>query len=181
MGNENEPQTRSIKEQAEPFDMSPYTSSPLRMEATVEFQGMKPNEVFDILGDPDAITQWYPLAKSVKMYPAEDGNTENDTFTVDFLFFGEVFEEILFWDYPYRYVYQAKGDGFPIKDYIACIEIRDLGEDKGLFTWKIYCNNIEGTQEQIVMPLILPPITSKAMENLSPLINGVAWDVKSYF
>ena len=160
------------------FDIRDFTSAPLRLESKIEFRGRSADEVFEIMGDPQRITDWYLLAKRVKMHPASEG--EDQTFNVEFTFFGDVFEEILFWDAPRRYVYLAQGEDFPIKDYIACIEV-DESEDGGVMTWQIYCDVIEGEHFQRILPAILPAINQASMEKLSELIGGVSCQVDSYF
>ncbi|MBW2369183.1 MAG: SRPBCC family protein [Deltaproteobacteria bacterium] len=165
----------------EDFDISQYTPAPLRMDMTIAFEGKTPAEVFEILGNPELIPEWYILAEKVNVYPPEEGEEESGKFTVDFLFFGEVYEEVLHWDPPHRYVYKAVGEKFPIKDYIALIEVIETEPGKGLLTWRIYCSQIEGRKYQIVMPLILPPINEESIKALSPIIGGTNYEVRSYF
>ena len=131
------------------------------------------------MGDPERITDWYLLAKTVKMYPKGDGEEQN--FNVEFTFFGDVFEEILHWDPPRRYVYLAKGDDFPIKDYVACIEIEQSSADSGTMSWKTYSDVIEGEHFQRILPVMLPAINQASMEKLSGLIGGISCQVDSYF
>jgi hypothetical protein len=163
----------------EEFDIKTYTSATLRMDARIEYRDMSAAEVFDVMGDPQRITDWYLLAKAVKMHPKREG--EEQKFNVEFTFFGDVFEEILHWDPPRRYVYLAKGDDFPIKDYVACIEIEESGPNSGTMSWKIYCDVIEGEHFQRILPAMLPAINEASMENLSKLIGGVSCQVDSYF
>ena len=103
------------------IDLSQYTSAKLRMESVIDYDGHTADQVFGIMGDPERITDWYLLARTVKMHPCEEG--EEQTFNVEFTFFGDVYEEILYWDPPRRYIYQARGDEFPIRDYVAVIEV----------------------------------------------------------
>lgn len=163
----------------EEFDIKAYTSATLRMDARIEYRDMSAAEVFDVMGDPERITDWYLLAKTVKMHPQVSG--EDQTFNVEFTFFGDVFEEILYWDPPRRYVYLAKGDDFPIKDYVACIEVVENPEGGGTMSWKIYSDVIEGEHFQRILPVMLPAINEASMENLSKLIGGVSCHVDSYF
>ena len=162
----------------EAFDISDYTRASLRMDARIEYRGKSAEEVFDIMGDPERITDWYLLAKTVKMHPAVEGEEQN--FNVEFTFFGDVFEEILHWDPPRRYVYLARGEDFPIRDYVACIEVTEQ-PDGGLMSWKIYSDVIEGEHFQRILPVILPAINKASMEKLSELIGGVSCQVDSYF
>lgn len=161
------------------FDIEQYTSATLRMDARIEFQDRSAAEVFEIMGDPERITDWYLLAKTVKMHPVAEG--EEQTFNVEFTFFGDVFEEILHWDPPSRYVYLAKGDDFPIKDYVACIEVTEYPEGGGLMSWKFYSDIIEGEHFQRILPVMLSAINEASMEKLSELIGGVSCHVDSYF
>ena len=101
------------------FDLSPFTRAALRLDARIHYRGHTAAEVFEIMGDPERITDWYLLARQVKMHPQIEG--QEQTFNVEFTFFGDVFEEILHWDPPHRYVYLARGDDFPISDYVAKI------------------------------------------------------------
>jgi hypothetical protein len=161
------------------FDLSPYTSAALRMEGIISYQGHTAEQVFGIMGDPECITDWYLLAKQVKMHPKVEG--QEQTFNVEFTFFGDVFEEILHWDPPRRYVYLAKGPDFPIKDYVSKIEIQETGPDSGVMSWQIYCDDIEGEEMQRILPVILPVINERSMHKLSGLIGGVSCEVNSYF
>ena len=166
------------------FDIRQYTSARLRMDARIRYQGKTAAEVFDIMGDPQRITDWYLLAKTVKMHPKVEG--EEQTFNVEFTFFGDVFEEILHWDPPHRYVYLAKGDDFPMKDYVACIEVEEDRRDGeaalgGTMRWAIYSDVMEGEHFQRILPVMLPAINEASMHKLSGLIGGVECTVDSYF
>ena len=161
------------------FAIADFTPAALKMEAQIHYAGHSAEEVFAILGDPKKIPDWYLLAKDVHIHPAEPG--EEPPFTVEFTFFGPVEEEILHWDPPHRYVYLAKGDGFPIKDYVACIEVEDTGNNEGVMTWRIYCDEIEGEHFQRVLPVMLPAINEASMQRLAPLIGGTRCEVASYF
>ena len=161
------------------FDIAQYTNATLRMNAHIRYQGHSADEVFNIIGDPERITEWYILAKAIKLHPKS--KKENQTFNVEFTFFGDVFEEILHWDPPYRYVYLAKGDKFPIKDYVALIEIMENSPTSGLLCWKVYADIIEGEHFQRVLPVMLPAINEASMHRLSELIGGVECHVESFF
>ncbi len=161
------------------FDIRDFTTATLRMDARIEYRGKSAAEVFDIMGDPERITDWYLLAKSVKMHPKVEG--EEQTFNVEFTFFGDVFEEILHWDPPHRYVYLAKGEDFPIRDYVACIEVTEQSADSGVMSWQIYCDVIEGEHYQRILPVMLPAINEASMHKLSDLVGGVSCIVESDF
>ncbi len=152
------------------FDIKKYTKAPLMMSSVIDFEGYSCQEVFDIMGDPEKIPEWYLLAKEVKIHESVDGG--EPSFNVEFTFFGDVFEEILFWDAPNRYVYQATGKDFPITDYVAEIRVESHGENVGKMTWNIYYSKISGDHFQKILPVILPAINRKSMENLSSLIGG---------
>ncbi len=161
------------------FDIRSYTTAPLRMDARISYSGHSAEEVFDIMGDPERITDWYLLAKQVKLHPKQAD--EEQSFNVEFTFFGDVFEEILHWDPPHRYVYLARGEDFPIKDYVACIEVTAESADRGEMRWAIYCDTIEGEHFQRILPVILPAINEASMKKLSKFIGGVDCHVDSYF
>ena len=161
------------------FNIKEYTQSTLRMTASIDYEGKSPEEVFEILGDPQMIPKWYLLAKEVRMHEARD--EEEASFNVVFTFFGDVYEEVLHWDAPHRYVYLARGDDFPIKDYVAEIRVEESGPGKGTMTWDVYCDVIEGEHFQRIIPIILPPINEASMQKLSVLIGGVNCQVKSFF
>jgi hypothetical protein len=161
------------------FDIHEFTTATLRMDAQIEYRGKSAQEVFDIMGDPERITDWYLLAKTVKMHPLVEG--QEQTFNVEFTFFGDVFEEILHWDPPRRYVYLAKGEDFPIRDYVACIEVSENPGCGGVMSWKIYSDVIEGEHFQRILPVMLPAINQASMEKLSGLIGGISCQVHSYF
>ena len=161
------------------FDLNAYTRATLRMDARIAYQGHTADQVFEVISNPLQITEWYLLAKQVKIHPRVEG--EEQTFNVEFTFFGDIFEEILYWDPPLRYVYLASGDGFPIKDYVAKIEIEETGPDSGVMSWKIYCDIIEGEEYQRILPVILPAINQASMQKLASLIGGADCTVHSYF
>lgn len=164
---------------AGPFDIGAYTKATLRMDARITYEGKSADEVFDIMGDPERITDWYLLAKQVKMHPKVEG--QEQSFNVEFTFFGDVFEEILHWDPPHRYVYLARGEDFPIKDYIACIEVTEESTRSGTMSWKIYSNVIEGENFQRILPVILPAINEASMQKLCDLIGGTSCTVDSFY
>ena len=161
------------------FDLSPYTNARLRMDSVIDYDGHTADQVFEIIGDPERITDWYLLARTVKMHPCREG--EEQTFNVEFTFFGDVFEEILFWEPPRRYVYQARGDEFPIRDYVAVIEVDAKTETSGTMRWQTYFDDIEGEHFQRILPVILPAINEASMQKLARLIDGVNCRVESYF
>ena len=161
------------------FDISQFTTATLRMDARITYEGKSADEVFDIMGDPERITDWYLLAKQVKMHPRVEG--EEQSFNVEFTFFGDVFEEILLWDPPHRYVYLATGEDFPIKDYVACIEVQAETPTTGTMSWKIYSDVIEGEHFQRILPVMLPAVNEASMHKLCELIGGTSCAVESYF
>ncbi len=147
-----------------------YTSAPERLRGVIAFEGRTGDEVFDIMGDPDRITDWYLLAKTVHHHPpAPDGEAR---FNVEFTFFGNVFEEVLLWEAPDRYVYRATGPDFPIQDYIAEISVEMTGEKTGKMTWSMYFNTIEGQEFQRILPTVLPAINEASLRKLAPMLSG---------
>ncbi len=167
------------EQQTDTFDIRAYTRADLRLRMTIEFEGTPPEQVFEVMGDPERITDWYLLAKTVKMHPPGPDGEMN--FNVEFTFFGDVYEEILLMDMPRRYVYLARGDEFPIKDYVAMIEVDAKGPDRGVMRWTAYFDDIEGEHFQRLLPVILPAINQRSGELLSPLIGGVSLEVESFF
>jgi hypothetical protein len=152
------------------FDMAPYTTAPERMKATIPFTGMSAAEVFDVMGDPERITDWFLLAKEVRIHPTESG--EDPSFNVVFTFFGDVYEEVLLWNPPHRYVYLAQGPDFPIRDYVARIEVEETAPQRGVLRWAFHYDIIEGEHFERIMPVILPPIIEESLRRLAPLIGG---------
>jgi len=163
----------------EPKPISAFTSALVRIETEIEFSGHSGEEIFDIMGDPKRITDWYLLAKSVHMHPPGPDGEEN--FNVEFIYFGDVFEEILDWDPPRRYVYKATGDQFPIKDYVAVIEVRMTGEDSGIMRWAMHFNDVDGLDQQKALPVMLPPITEESVKRLAPMLGGEVTVFQSNF
>ena len=88
------------------------------------------------------------------------------------MMFGRVKEDILHWDLPSRYVYRAYGEQFPIKDYVALIEIQTVGNNRGIMIWRQFFSEIDGLHNQRVLPVILPPLNRASLERLAPLIGG---------
>lgn len=155
-----------------------FTKAKLRMQSSIHFNGYSPQQVFDVLGDPEKIPQWYLLAKEVRMHPPTDSGEQS--FNVVFSFFGDVYEEILHWQPPQCYIYLAKGEDFPIKDYIAEIKVDDNGDGTGVMTWSIYYDEIEGEHYQRILPVMLPPINDASMEKLAPLIGGFKVETRHF-
>ena len=154
----------------EDFDMVPFTSAPERMKATIPFEGTTPEQVFEIMGDPERVTDWFLLAKEIRTHPAEPG--QDLTFNVVFTFFGDVYEEVLLWDPPRRYVYVAKGPNFPIRDYVARIEVEETGDRGGVVRWAFHYDTIDGEEFERIIPVMLPPIIEESLRRLAPLIGG---------
>ena len=161
------------------FNISDYTQAKLRMRASIDYSGKTAEEVFTIMGDPEKIPEWYLLAKEIRMHPAKDG--EEASFNVVFTFFGDVYEEVLHWDPPRRYVYLARGEDFPIKDYVAEISVEESEPGSGTMTWNVYCDVIEGEHFKKIIPVMLPPINEVSMQKLAPLIGGTDVRVESFF
>ena len=155
-----------------------FTSASLKLVSSVEYFGLSGQEVFDVLGDPEQITDWYPLAKSVVLGPGEGSDQQ---FDVEFTFFGLVSEQVLHWDPPHRYIYQAVGEDFPIKDYVADIAVAETGSQQGTLTWSVYFDTIEGSEFQRLLPVILPAINEAGMANLSAILGNGSYSVASYF
>lgn len=163
---------------ASEFDIAAYTTSPLKLDMRVNFRGMSPEEVFVVMGDPERIKDWYLLAKEVHLHePDADGQVN---FDVEFVLFGVVKEEILHWDMPVRYVYRAYGDDFPIRDYVALIEIQQTGDNKGVMIWQQYFDEIDGDHSQKILPVILPPLNKASLERLAPMIGGTRVELESF-
>ena len=150
--------------------LADFTTAPERQRAVLAFAGKTGEEVFEIMGDPDRITDWYLLAKEVHHHePGPDGEAR---FNVEFTFFGEVFEEVMLWDPPHRDIYKAAGPGFPIRDHVAPIAVEMTGPDSGLMTWTMHFDVIEGQEFQRILPTILQPINDKSMAKLAPMRGG---------
>ena len=150
----------------------------LRMEATVVFSGYSAGQVFDIMGDPARITDWYLLAKSVRV---EDPALADQPFIVDFTLFGEVTEQVLFWDPPRSYIYIARGEDFPIQDYHAEISVEKNDADSGMLFWRVYFDRVSGSHQQRLLPVILPPVTEASIQRLSQMIGGAECSLVSDF
>lgn len=157
------------------FDMSPFTTAPLQIDMRVQFEGKTPAEVFDIMGDPARIKDWYLLAKEVHL-----SETESRDFEVEFILFGRVKEAILHWDMPIRYVYRADGADFPIKNYVGLIEIQTPEHNRGVMIWRQFFDDIEGLSNQRILPVILPPLNRASLERLAPMIGGTEVIVRDF-
>jgi hypothetical protein len=148
------------------------------MDMRVRFSGTSPDRVFEIMGDPERVKDWYLLAKEVHLHePDADGQVN---FDVEFILFGVVKEEILHWDVPTRYVYRAYGDDFPLKGYVALIEIQQTGPEEGVMIWRQYFDEIEGEYNGRIVPVILPPLNEASLERLAPMIGGTDVQMTSY-
>ena len=111
-----------------------------------------------------------------------DDQTAEDKlqFEVDFILFGKVREEVLLWEPPQRYVYQAFGEHFPFKDYVALIEVEETAPNAGVLRWQQYFTEIEGGDNQRLYPVILPHLNEVSLQRLATLINGSDVSVVSH-
>ena len=78
-------------------------------------------------------------------------------------------------------MYLAKGEDFPIKDYVAQIEVEETGSDSGVMSWRIFSDVTEGDEYQRILPVMLPAVNEASMQKLALLIGGVSCEVHSYF
>ena len=161
-----------------PFAIGDYTSAPLRLDMQVRFTNQSPATVFDVMGDPAQIQNWYVLAKDTVV----DEQTSEDElqFEVDFILFGKVKEEVMLWNPPQRYVYRAFGEHFPFKDYVALIEVEETAPNTGVLRWQQYFTEIEGEDNQRLHSVILPHLTEVRLQRLATLINGSDVSVVSH-
>ena len=161
-----------------PFAIVDYTSAPLRLDMQVRFTNQSPATVFDVMGDPAQIQNWYVLAKDTVV----DEQTAEDElqFEVDFILFGKVREEVMLWDPPQRYVYRAFGEHFPFKNYVALIEIEETAPSTGILRWQQYFTEIEGEDNQRLHSVILPHLNEVSLQRLATLINGSDVSVVSH-
>ena len=161
-----------------PFAIGDYTSAPLRLDMQVRFTNRSPATVFDVMGDPAQIQNWYVLAKDTVV----DERTAEDElqFEVDFILFGKVREEVMLWNPPQRYVYRAFGEHFPFKDYVALIEIEETAPNTGVLRWQQYFTEIEGEDNQRLHSVILPHLNEVSLQRLATLINGSDVSVVSH-
>lgn len=160
------------------FDISPFSEAPLQMDMRIRFRGTSPAEVFEIMGDPERVKDWYLLAKEVHLHDPDANGQVN--FDVEFILFGLVQEEILHWDVPTRYVYRAYGDDFPLQGYVALIEVQQTGPNEGVMIWRQYFDGIEGDYNRRVIPVILPPLNEASLQRLAPMIGGTDVEMTSY-
>ena len=161
-----------------PFAIGDYTSAPLRLDMQVRFTNRSPATVFDVMGDPAQIQNWYVLAKDTMV----DEQTAEDElqFEVDFILFGKVREEVMLWNPPQRYVYRAFGEHFPFKDYVALIEVEETAPNTGVLRWQQYFTEIEGEDNQRLHSVILPHLNEVSLQRLATLINGSDVSVVSH-
>jgi len=161
-----------------PFAIGDYTSAPLRLDMQVRYTNQSPASVFDVMGDPAQIQNWYVLAKDTVV----DEQTSEDElqFEVDFILFGKVKEEVMLWNPPQRYVYRAFGEHFPFKDYVALIEVEETAPNTGVLRWQQYFTEIEGEDNQRLHSVILPHLNEVSLQRLATLINGSDVSVVSH-
>ena len=161
-----------------PFTIGDYTSAPLRLDMQVRFTNQSPATVFNVMGDPAQIQNWYVLAKDTVV----DERTAEDElqFEVDFILFGKVREEVMLWNPPQRYVYRAFGEHFPFKDYVALIEVEETALNAGVLRWQQFFTEIEGEDNQRLLSVILPHLNEVSLQRLATMINGSDVSVVSH-
>ena len=161
-----------------PFAIGDYTSAPLRLDMQVRFTNQSPATVFDVMGDPAQIQNWYVLAKDTVV---DEQTAEKELqFEVDFILFGKVREEVLLWEPPQRYVYRAFGEHFPFKDYVALIEVEETAPNSGILRWQQFFTEIEGEDNQRLLSVILPHLNEVSLQRLATMINGSDVSVVSH-
>jgi len=161
-----------------PFTIGDYTSAPLRLDMQVRFTNQSPATVFDMMGDPAQIQNWYVLAKDTVV---DEQTTEDELqFEVDFILFGKVREEVMLWNPPQRYVYRAFGEHFPFRDYVALIEVEETAPNTGVLRWQQYFTEIEGEDNQRLHSVILPHLNEVSLQRLATVLNGSDVSVVSY-
>ncbi|MEY8199033.1 MAG: SRPBCC family protein [Colwellia sp.] len=160
------------------FNIKKYTKAPLKAEYKIHFEGYSAQEVFDILANPELITEWYLLAEDVRIPPPQKG--EQACFNISLTFFGEVYEEILHWEPPLRYVYSEQGPNFPIKDYVAEIEVIADENNNGVMTWRLFYQNIDGPKFKHIIPVLIPAMNEASMHKLSEFIGGTKVECITY-
>ena len=161
-----------------PFAIGDYTSAPLRLDMQVRFTNQSPATVFDVMGDPAQIQNWYVLAKDTVV----DEQTAEDKlqFEVDFILFGKVREEVMLWNPPQRYVYRAFGEHFPFAEYVALIEVEETAPNTGVLRWQQFFTEIEGEDNQRLLSVILPHLNEVSLQRLATMINGSDVSVVSH-
>ena len=161
-----------------PFAIGDYTSAPLRLDMQVRYTNQSPASVFDVMGDPAQIQNWYVLAKDTVV----DEQTAEDKlqFEVDFILFGKVREEVMLWNPPQRYVYRAFGEHFPFKDYVALIEVEATAPNTGVLRCQEFFTEIEGEDNQRLLSVILPHLNEVSLQRLATMINGSDVSVVSH-
>ena len=161
-----------------PFAIGDYTSAPLRLDMQVRYTNQSPASVFDVMGDPAQIQNWYVLAKDTVV----DEQTAEDKlqFEVDFILFGKVREEVMLWNPPQRYVYRAFGEHFPFADYVALIEVEETAPNTGVLRWQQFFTEIEGEDNQRLLSVILPHLNEVSLQRLATMINGSDVSVVSH-
>ena len=161
-----------------PFAIGNYTSAPLQLDMELRFTNQSPAAVFDVMGDPEQIQNWYVLAKDTVV---DEQTAEKELqFEVDFILFGKVREEVMLWNPPQRYVYRAFGEHFPFRDYVALIEIEEQESNTGILRWQQFFTHIEGADNQRLLPVILPHLNEVSLQRLAAMINGTDVSVVSY-
>ena len=161
-----------------PFAIGNYTSAPLQLDMELRFTNQSPAAVFDVMGDPEQIQNWYVLAKDTVV---DEQTAEKELqFEVDFILFGKVREEVMLWNPPQRYVYRAFGEHFPFRDYVALIEIEEQKSNTGILRWQQFFTHIEGADNQRLLPVILPHLNEVSLQRLAAMINGTDVSVVSY-
>ncbi|MBL4712663.1 MAG: hypothetical protein JKX75_09260 [Gammaproteobacteria bacterium] len=154
-----------------PFNINDYAKAPLKLEYKIYFEHYSGQEVFDILDNPELISEWYLLAENVQLNSSK--GKAKESFTVDLTFFGHITEEVLYKSPPHHYVYSAKGDDFPIDGYIAEIEIiTEPCDNKGVMIFKVYYKDVLNSKFKRIIPILFPVINEASINKLAEFIGG---------
>ena len=130
-----------------PFTIGDYTSAPLRLDMQVRFTNQSPATVFDVMGDPAQIQNWYVLAKDTVV---DEQTTEDELqFEVDFILFGKVREKSCCGNPPQRYVYQGVRRALPTSEtMLPSLRSKRRHPTPAYSGWQQYFTEIEGEDNQ---------------------------------
>lgn len=158
-----------------PFNIATYSSGPLRMEATAEFDA-SPELLFNTVSNPHAVANWVPLMQSLHMEHGKAG-TECEVGSVRHCAMrgmGELNETIVWWNPPHGYAFQVSAKNklmLPTEQHISVMYVGSDGKGGSLLTWQHYFNWRESLMRYMAA-IMLPMMMNTALKNIRKELGG---------
>ena len=151
------------------FESSEYTQAPLQLEFSRMIQAT-PNEVWRLLSDHKALSNWIPHVKSSSIVDKGYNNEEKQGTLRKVQFGKDVLNEtIVFWDETFGYAYSI-ADMHIVKNHVGHFSITEK-MDGTLLSWSQYYEpQGNAIKRWMAKNIMLPGVMKKALKNIEKSI-----------